>query len=72
MNFFINQQILIHSLKVGNLTNSSVLQIGSAGMIQPVSHLYNTGGFAGPAPSPNAQTSTIQPRSIAPLPPPQI
>jgi spore germination protein PB len=50
MNFYINQSIIIHQLKVGGVSNSSVLQIGSAGMIKPLSNLYNTGGFKGPAP----------------------
>lgn len=50
MNFFIHQNIVIHSLKIDGLTNSSVLQIGSAGMIKPLSQLYNTGGFTEPAP----------------------
>ena len=50
MNFFIHQTIVIHSLKIDGLTNSSVCQIGSAGMIKPLSQLYNTGGFTEPAP----------------------
>ncbi|MCA1030980.1 spore germination protein GerPB [Bacillus timonensis] len=50
MNFYINQSICIHFLKVGSVSNSSVLQIGSAGMIKPLSNLYNTGGFTKPAP----------------------
>ncbi|TCP31596.1 spore germination protein PB [Scopulibacillus darangshiensis] len=50
MNFFINQEINIHQLKINGLSNSSVLQVGSAGMIKPISNLYNTGGFTGPAP----------------------
>ncbi|WP_079508022.1 spore germination protein GerPB [Mesobacillus jeotgali] len=50
MNFYIQQSININLLKVDGLSNSSVLQIGSAGMIKPVSHLYNTGGFKAPAP----------------------
>jgi spore germination protein PB len=51
MNFFINQNITIHTIKIDALTNSSVLQIGSAGIIKPVSNLYNTGGFRAPAPA---------------------
>ncbi len=50
MNFYIQQSININFLKVEGITNSSVLQIGSAGLIKPVSHLYNTGGFVEPAP----------------------
>jgi spore germination protein PB len=50
MNLFVHQNIVIHSLKVEGITNSSVLQIGSAGIIKPLSQLYNTGGFTQPAP----------------------
>jgi spore germination protein PB len=50
MNFYINQSINIHFLKIGSVSNSSVLQIGSAGMIKSLSNLYNTGGFTEPAP----------------------
>jgi spore germination protein PB len=50
MNFFIQQSIQIHFIKIGGITNSSVLQIGSAGIIKPASYLYNTGGFTQPAP----------------------
>lgn len=51
MNFYINQSIHINFIKIGGITNSSVLQIGSAGIIRPSSYLYNTGGFTGPAPA---------------------
>jgi spore germination protein PB len=50
MNFYIQQSIHIHFIKIGSLTNSSVFQIGSAGVIKPASHLFNTGGFIKPAP----------------------
>ena len=51
MNFYIQQCIQINYLKIGGITNSSVLQIGSAGIIKPAAYLYNTGGFTGPAPA---------------------
>ncbi|MDP4085052.1 MAG: spore germination protein GerPB [Bacillota bacterium] len=50
MNFYIQQSIHIHFIKIGGITNSSVLQIGSAGIIKPAAYLYNTGGFIKPAP----------------------
>ncbi|RSD29331.1 spore germination protein GerPB [Mesobacillus subterraneus] len=50
MNFYIQQSIHINMLRIDGITNSSVLQIGSAGLIKPVSYLYNTGGFTEPAP----------------------
>ncbi|MED5074307.1 spore germination protein GerPB [Anoxybacillus geothermalis] len=49
MNVYISQNICIHQLRIGSVTNSSVLQIGSAGSIQALSTLANTGGFTGPA-----------------------
>jgi spore germination protein PB len=51
MNFYIQQSIQINFIKIGGITNSSVLQIGSAGIIKPAAYLYNTGGFTQPAPS---------------------
>jgi spore germination protein PB len=59
MNFYIQQTIQINFIKIGGITNSSVLQIGSAGIIKPTSHLYNTGGFTQPAPQ------TLQPSSAS-------
>jgi spore germination protein PB len=50
MNFYINQTIQINFLKVDAVSNSSVLQIGSAGIIKPLANLYNTGAFTTPAP----------------------
>ena len=49
MNLTVHQSITIHQLRVDSVTNSSVLQIGSAGSIRPVSQLYNSGGFDQPA-----------------------
>ena len=51
MNFYIQQSIQINFIKIGGISNSSVFQIGSAGIINPSAHLYNTGGFTGPAPT---------------------
>jgi spore germination protein PB len=51
MNYYIQQSIHINFIKIGGITNSSVLQIGSAGIIKPQANLYNTGGFTQPAPA---------------------
>ncbi|MCM2533727.1 spore germination protein GerPB [Neobacillus pocheonensis] len=51
MNFYIQQSIQINFIKINGITNSSVLQIGSAGIIRPAAYLYNTGGFTQTAPS---------------------
>jgi spore germination protein PB len=64
MNFYIQQSIHIHFIKIGGITNSSVLQIGSAGMIKPASYLYNTGGFTQPAPLASKQPITGAPAHI--------
>jgi spore germination protein PB len=63
-NYFINQSIIIHYIRIGGISNSSVFQIGSAGIIKPVAHLYNTGGFTGPAPEAEVPTPTqFKPKS---------
>ncbi len=64
MNFYINQTINIQTLKVEGVTNSSVLQIGSAGMIKALSNLYNTGGFIEPAPE---AAEPVTPMPLVPL-----
>ncbi|WP_047986180.1 spore germination protein GerPB [Ornithinibacillus californiensis] len=45
MNITVHQSIHINLLKVGAISNSSVLQIGSTGAIQANSELYNSGQF---------------------------
>lgn len=50
MNYYIQQSIHINLIRIDGISNSSVLQIGSAGIIKPSSYLYNTGGFTEPAP----------------------
>ncbi|EIJ81909.1 spore germination protein GerPB [Bacillus methanolicus PB1] len=68
MNFYIQQSIHINLIKIEGISNSSVLQIGSAGIIKPVSHLYNTGGFNGPAPEPKPPgTAPLQGAPAVPL-----
>lgn len=52
MNFYIQQSIQVNFIRIGSISNSSVMQIGSAGMIKPSAYLYNTGGFTEPAPKP--------------------
>lgn len=66
MNLNVHQSITIHQLKIGGVTNSSVVQIGSAGVIKPLSNLYNTGGFTEPAPEIPVESSRV-----ITLPPPQ-
>lgn len=70
MNWHIHQTITIGQLRVDGITNSSVLQIGSAGSIQSVSQLYNTGGFTGPAPELDELAEASTALSLVPLPNP--
>lgn len=60
MNYYINQTFHIHSIRINSIANSSVFQIGSAGIIKPVTKLQNTGGFTEPAP-------TIEKKKITPF-----
>lgn len=66
MNWTIHQQITINTMRIDSISNSSVLQVGSAGSIRSLSQLYNTGGFTGPAP----QLGEENPLSFVPLPNP--
>ena len=45
----VHQSIQIHFLKVENISNSSILQIGSTGNFTALSEQYNTGQFKEPA-----------------------
>ncbi|WP_376698207.1 spore germination protein GerPB [Cohnella lubricantis] len=60
MQWNVYQQITIQQLRVGSVSNSSVLQIGSAGSIQSLSQLYNTGGYTEPAPQLGGEFPNLQ------------
>jgi spore germination protein PB len=66
MNWTVYQQITIQQLRVDTVSNSSVLQVGSAGSIRSLSQLYNSGGFTEPAP----QLGGESPLALVPLPNP--
>jgi len=68
LEWIIHQQITIHRLEVGSVANSSILQIGSAGLIKGLAQLYNTGGFTGPAPQLSVPAPAGSPPYPAPLP----
>jgi len=48
LNFYVNQSIIINSIKIDSITTSSVFQIGTAGSIKALSKFSNTGGFTEP------------------------
>ncbi|CDQ21071.1 spore germination protein PB [Halobacillus karajensis] len=74
MNLTVHQSIYIHFLRIGTVASSSIVQIGSSGVIQAKADLYNTGGYTEPAPEalpkegevdiPEAGTGTLVPLSI--------
>ncbi|MNI17097.1 putative spore germination protein GerPB [compost metagenome] len=79
MNLTIHQSIMIQHLRVDAVSNSSVLQIGTAGAISALSNQYNTGGFTTTAPELKNETSPFgpgteeippSPVSLVPLPKP--
>ncbi len=55
----VHQSITIHSIRINGISNSSVLQIGTAGVVKALSNLYNTGGFTEPAPATGAEAEEI-------------
>ncbi|REJ28154.1 MAG: spore gernimation protein KA [Caldibacillus debilis] len=50
MALYVHQSIHINVLRVGNIINSSLLQIGTSGIIHSSAQLANTGMFAAPIP----------------------
>ncbi|KYC97208.1 spore germination protein GerPB [Heyndrickxia sporothermodurans] len=50
MKISVQQTIQIRMIKIGGISNASVFQIGTAGIIKPAAYLYNTGCFTEPAP----------------------
>ncbi|WP_053361841.1 spore germination protein GerPB [Bacillus sp. FJAT-27251] len=71
-NYYIKQSICINLIRIDGISNSSVFQIGSAGVIKPASYLYNTGGFTQPAPEaspPAAAAAAFSPEPLVPLAP---
>jgi spore germination protein PB len=65
MALYVTQTITIQKLSIGSVSNSSVVQIGTSGIIKPLTHLYNTGGFTKAAPPIGRPPSTI-PSTIPP------
>lgn len=63
----IHQSININLIKVGAITNSSVLQIGSTGSIQARSDIHNTGGYTEPVEKAEALSTEFSP--LVPLAP---
>lgn len=54
------QTITIRSLTINSLANSSVFQLGSAGLVKSLSNNFNTGGFTAPAPEIGGAATTPQ------------
>lgn len=58
LHWTIHQQININMIKIGSMSNSSILQIGTAGTIHSRSELANTGKFTEIAPQAITQGKT--------------
>ncbi|MCU9594961.1 spore germination protein GerPB [Caldibacillus thermolactis] len=59
MNIYVQQSIHINILRVGSLSNSSILQIGTSGIIKSTAHLANSGGFTELAPMPTTHQGFV-------------
>jgi len=70
MHLTVHQSIMIQMLKIGSISNASVLQIGSAGSIQSSADLYNTGKFQELAEE--AETQPAIETRLVPLTPPSF
>ncbi|WP_226037695.1 spore germination protein GerPB [Aquibacillus saliphilus] len=68
MNLTVHQSICIRMIKVGSVSNSSIFQIGSAGNIQALAELYNTGGYTELAEEAEPEGTIAEP--LVPLAPP--
>lgn len=68
MIFNIHQTIQINMIKIESISNSSVFQIGSAGVIKPYSTLANSGEFTEPAPQ--LEQDIVPETSFVPFSPP--
>ncbi|MGN1401467.1 MAG: spore germination protein GerPB [Bacillus sp. (in: firmicutes)] len=60
MGLHINQNIHIHSIRITSISNSSIFQIGSAGIIKSLSTLANSGKFTEIAPEIPTDVTTVE------------
>jgi spore germination protein PB len=67
MNITVYQCISVNNLKIGTISNSSVLQIGTSGRINALSHSYQTDDVPK---SPPAPTPEVSDSPLVRLPPP--
>jgi len=66
MNITVYQCISIYNLKIGTISNSSVLQIGTSGRINTLSHNYETSGAPSSAPTTPAEKIALPLVSLPP------
>lgn len=69
MQITVHQNITIHQIRIEAISNSSVFQIGTAGIIKSLSNVYNTGGFTEPAPEFDLESAYTPSSPMVPLPP---
>ncbi|OMD86619.1 MULTISPECIES: spore germination protein GerPB [Paenibacillus] len=69
MNITVYQCISIYNLKIGTISNSSVLQIGTSGRINTLSHNYETSRAPSSAPTTPATPAEKMASPLVSLPP---
>lgn len=65
MNVTVYQCISVYNLKIGTISNSSVLQIGTSGRIHTLSNSYNASEAAS---SPSSLSEDVMDSPLVPLP----
>ncbi len=66
MNIYVQQSIEINILRINNISFSSVLQIGTAGVIKAQTTAENSGGFTEQAPD-MVHNGFVEPSDDVPL-----
>ncbi|WP_422656750.1 spore germination protein GerPB [Paenibacillus sp. EC2-1] len=72
MNLSVYQCITVQQLRIGSVSNSSVLQIGTSGTIKALSHVYNTNRAESVAAEDEQGADQEQPQPMVPLPEPSL
>lgn len=72
MKLSVYQCITVQQLRIGSVSNSSVLQIGTSGTIKALSHVYNTNRAESAAEGNEPETESEKVKPMVPLPEPGL
>lgn len=72
MNLSVYQCITVQQLRIGSVSNSSVLQIGTSGTIKALSHVYNTNRAESAAEGNELEAEQEKTKPMVPLPEPSL